>query len=292
MHYDRIDHVILPAASLDELAAPFQRLGLTLTPGVRHRGRGTENRAFFIGGGSTEFYIELLGITDAEAARRSQGEAFLQACAESRGLTAVTLSVRDMRGTLAALAERSIHASASEVFADEGRKICDVARLDITAQALVDLRLVAYVERPEERAARHEAAGLFRHTFPVRRLDHLAVVAPSLDETTGFWTDSLGVPVTGEVVTPTMIIRQLRIGDAVLELLGPATPDSVLARRPPGLVSMVAVEVEDLEAAVAQARAAGFSAPDAVTGVLPGTRTATIPAGELSGMALQLLQYV
>jgi hypothetical protein len=55
---------------------------------------------------------------------------------------------------------------------------------------------------------------------------------------------------------------------------------------------MVAVEVPDLAAAVEHVRAAGFTAPDPAPGVLPGTRTASIPGGELSGMSLQLLEYV
>jgi catechol 2,3-dioxygenase-like lactoylglutathione lyase family enzyme len=130
------------------------------------------------------------------------------------------------------------------------------------------------------------------HTFPLKRLDHLAAVAYDLDGQCRFWTDVLGVPVAGEVVTPTMVIRQLRIGDAVFELLGPNGPGSPIHRRPAGLVSMAAWEVADLPAAVAQARAAGFTVPDPAAGVLPGTRTATIPAAELGGVAMQLLQYV
>jgi catechol 2,3-dioxygenase-like lactoylglutathione lyase family enzyme len=130
------------------------------------------------------------------------------------------------------------------------------------------------------------------HTFPLRRLDHLAAVAHDLDKQCRFWDDVLGVPVFGEVRTPTMIIRQLKIGDAIFELLGPAGPDSPLHKRPAGLVSMAAWEVDDLPAAVAQARAAGFTVPDPAVGVLPGTHTATIPATELGGVAMQLLQYV
>ncbi len=130
------------------------------------------------------------------------------------------------------------------------------------------------------------------HTFPLKRLDHLAAVAHDLDKQCRFWEDVLGVPVAGEVVTPTMVIRQLRIGDAVFELLGPTGADSPIHKRPAGLVSMAAWEVADLPAAVAQARAAGFTVPDPAAGVLPGTRTATIPAAELGGVAMQLLQYV
>ena len=89
-----------------------------------------------------------------------------------------------------------------------------------------------------------------------------------------------------------MIIRQLKIGDAMLELLGPASPDSPMASRPAGQASMCAWEVPDLDEAVALARERGFTPSTPNTGVLPGTRVATIPGGELAGVGMQLLQYV
>jgi catechol 2,3-dioxygenase-like lactoylglutathione lyase family enzyme len=152
--------------------------------------------------------------------------------------------------------------------------------------------MIQYPEDGPTRHARHTEAGLHNHAFPLKRLDHLAAIAPDLETATGFWTETLGVPVWGEVRTPAVIVRQMRIGDAIFELLGPATPESPMASRPPGLISMAAFEVPDLDAAVAQARAAGFTPTEPATGVLPGTRTATIPAGELSGLSMQLLQYV
>jgi hypothetical protein len=78
----------------------------------------------------------------------------------------------------------------------------------------------------------------------------------------------------------------------MFELIGPASPDSPVASRPAGLSSMCSFEVPDLEGAVAQARAAGFDGTDPATGTLPGTRTARISADQLSGLTLQLLEYV
>jgi len=98
--------------------------------------------------------------------------------------------------------------------------------------------------------------------------------------------------VSGEIVTPTMVVRQLRIGDAVLELLGPASPDSPLWKRPPGLVSMASWEVRNLDAAIGQARTAGFTGTDPAVGPLPGTWIATIQGTELAAVNMQLLEYV
>ena len=65
-----------------------------------------------------------------------------------------------------------------------------------------------------------------KNTFPLKRLDHLAAVAPDLDEKTRFWTDVLGVPLAGEVKTPTMVVRQFRIGDAAIYSLRKSLPAS------------------------------------------------------------------
>ena len=291
MLYERIDHLIFHVASVEEAAAPYERLGLTLTPRLRHRG-GTENRVFFVGAGeSNEFYVELLSIADAAEFRAARGGDLPDGLLDGSAPPALMLRVSDLSGAGDELSGRGIRPSTREVFAEDGRKICDVAELEGTERGGVHVRLIQYAEAAG-RYARHAAAGYLSHALPLKRLDHLAAVAPDLEQTTRFWTDTLGVAVTGEITTPAMIIRQLKIGDAILELLGPATPDSPIRQRPPGLVRMAACEVGDLEAAVRAARAAGFNPPDPATGVLPGTRTSTIPAAELGGMAMQLLQYV
>ena len=134
--------------------------------------------------------------------------------------------------------------------------------------------------------------GLLGHALPLIRLDHLATVTHELDQKARFWADVLGVPVAGEVATPAMLIRQLKVGDAVLELLGPTSAESPIWKRTPGLVSMASWQVQDLDSAVAHARAAGFTVTDPAVGVLPGTRIATVQGGELAGVNLQMLQYV
>src|SRR5207248_113280 len=121
------------------------------------------------------------------------------------------------------------------------------------------------------------------HALPLKRLDHLAAVAPDLERSCTFWDEVLGVPTVGEVVSPTIVVRQLKIGDAILELLGPSTPDSPIRQRPPGLGSSCSFEVDDLEAVIAQARGAGFDVPDSRVGTLPGTRVTTVPSDQMSG---------
>ena len=262
-----------------------------LSPETRHENRGTHNRAFFVGDEHNEFYVELLGVHDEAAARAAGAARYVAAAAEGRGLSSVVLRVADLQETARELAVRGLNLSIEQVHAG-GRLVASAATLGDAERATVDLRVIQYPERADARYRRHEDAGLFGHRFPLKRLDHLAAAAPELEAVERYWEDVLGIAVSGEVRGPAMLIRQLAIGDAVLELLGPATPESPIRQRRPGLASMCAFEVEDIEAAVRAARAAGFSPPDPSPGPLPGTRVATIPAAELAGLGLQLLQYV
>jgi catechol 2,3-dioxygenase-like lactoylglutathione lyase family enzyme len=257
MRYEAINTLDLAANDPTATAAAYERLGLRLTPNT-------------LAGGSHSFRV----------GRGSGAVTALLRPGDNAGLSAVALRVTDLHDTLRSLASHGIAARSEPLPSGRGEQ----ARLPLSTQAGADLILV--------QSDRPAAADPPAHAFPLKRLDHLAAVAHDLDATTRFWVDVLGVPVTGEVLTPAMVIRQLAIGDAIMELLGPTTPDGHIHRRPPGLVSMAAWEVEDLAAAVAQARAAGFTVPDPATGILPGTRTAIIPAAELGGTAMQLLEYV
>ena len=56
-------------------------------------------------------------------------------------------------------------------------------------------------------------------------------------------------------------------------------------------LAAASADLDALDQAVAHARAAGFTVPDPAVGVLPGTRTATIPGAELAGLNMQMLEY-
>lgn len=292
MLVDAIDHVILPVADAKAAAEPFARLGLTLFPGTVHADAGTENAGFFVGGVGNGFYIEALSVADREAALRVHGEAFLSAAGAGRGLSGVVLRTGDLDTAVRVLQAHGLDCRVREVRGADGAKVCDVADVHGPCADPIGLRLIRYFPSHEERWARREAAGLTTHAFPLKRLDHLATVAPDLEAETRFWRDVMGVPLAGEVASPAMIIRQFQIGDAMFELLGPSSPQSPIASRPAGLASVVAFEVENLDDAITQARRLGFTPTPAEPGVLPGTRRASIPPDQFSGIALQLLQYV
>jgi catechol 2,3-dioxygenase-like lactoylglutathione lyase family enzyme len=290
--YEAIDHVLLPDASLGA-AAGFERLGLRVSPRRRSVGLGLETRMLAIGGDPNLFYVEWFAIDAPDVAEQTAVGRWFRALAEGPpALAAVVLRVADMRAALAELNRRGLQATAEVVTDGEGRRIADFAPLSGVERAGVRLALVAYAQPLAERFARYREAGLLAHDLPVKRLDHMAAMAPGLDDTTHFWTEMLGIPLAGKVTNPIMVIHQMRVGDVNFELLGPASAESPLAKRPPGLSSVIAVEVPDPQAAVARARAAGFTLNDAAPGVLPGTRTTTIAADQLGGLSLQLLEYV
>ncbi|MCC6177301.1 MAG: VOC family protein [Chloroflexi bacterium] len=310
MLYEAISLAILPVSDLAAASAPFERLGLTLSPVSHDAGLGVQSRTLIVGGPSNPFGLMMMSRAGGPAASPSDitfagagtaratdtGSANTGDALTARllarvggGLTAIVLRVTDLRAALDGLAGRGIQAQAHELRDAAGLKMGDAALLPDQPDAATSLGLVQWAAPLEGRSPSGTSN---QNGLRLKRLDHLAAVPPDLERACRFWEETLSIPVVGEVKTPTTVIRQLRIGDAMFELLGPATPDSPIASRPRGLGSMCSFEVDDLTAAVAHARAAGFTAPDPGPGALPGTHTSTIPGTETSGLNLQLLQYL
>jgi catechol 2,3-dioxygenase-like lactoylglutathione lyase family enzyme len=240
-------------------------------------------RTLHVGGPANLFAVCFL----AEAVADSPlSQPLRNVLAAGRPLFAVALRVTNLDTIISDLEAKGLAATRFREGGDE------MAWLPLHDRAGTDLVLVRHSRSQQERHDEAVQAALLAHAIPLRRLDHLAVVTHDLDEKARFWSGVLDVPVAGEVVTPAMVIRQFRLGDAVLELLGPASASSPLWLRPPGLVSMASWEVDEVEEAVRLARAAGFTVADPGPGPLPGTRIATVQGSELAGVNLQLLQYV
>lgn len=289
----RIDHLVAPVASLDAAAEAYGRLGLALTPRTVHAGRGTANRAAFVGRSAADFvYLELLAV-EAPAQLPPSRARYADVAASGGGLAAVAFTAdRPLDAALPPLAAAGAAIDRSAVRADDGRLVVDAALAAGIPAIPFPILLVDYPGGLDARFERSRSLGRFDHRFPLARLDHLAVLAPDLDAATRTWVDLLGLAVAGEIAAPGMVIRQLRCGDAVIELLAPVGDASPLAGRPAALLPVAAWEVAGpLDAAAAFARERGFSCPAPSPGVIPGTRRTTIPAAELGGVAMQLLEY-
>ncbi|MEZ5412260.1 MAG: VOC family protein [Acidimicrobiales bacterium] len=292
MELTGIDHVILATSDLGAAAARWQALGLQLTPPMRHADASTENSVFFVGDGAgTEFYVELLAVHDRVRAQ-AEGRRDLLDAVDRGGLYRLMLQVGSAAAAVATLTAGGIEVSSRDVWRDDRSLIGTVVEPVGPTAAGCPFALIAYEGGPDARRARHEAAGLFRHDLPLARLDHLAVIAPGgVEAACAFWDAVLGVPVTGRVTGRGMDIRQLRIGDATLEIIGPDGADSPVRQRPAGLASVTAFEVSDLDAVVADVRRRGFELADPAPGVLPRSRVSTVGAEQLGGLALQLIAF-
>ena len=286
---ERIDHIVCIVPDLDAASAPYEKLGLTLTPPFRFESNGVTNRALFVGESAANlFYLEMISVFDEDLVRASGRSAYL-----SGGAVGLGFGVADVLSSAAQLTKAGYAAPVESVVRPDGSRIIDIAPVETRGVIPFRVTIAQYPESWDARFNRSESFGRLKHTFPLRRLDHLAAVAPDIEGACRFWSEVLGVPVYGEIRTPQLIIRQLKIGDAVLELLGPTGPDSPMSARPASLAAMAAWEVSGtLDEAVALARERGFSPSEPEAGVIPGTRRSTIPGAELGGIGMQLLEYL
>ena len=96
----------------------------------------------------------------------------------------------------------------------------------------------------------------------LKRLDHVAVLVPDLDEALAFWRDQLGLTLDHMETISSMAVKIafLPLGESEIELVQPTTEDSglakFLAKRGPGL-HHICIEVEDIGAKLVDLRASG-----------------------------------
>lgn len=96
----------------------------------------------------------------------------------------------------------------------------------------------------------------------LKRLDHVAVLVPDLEEALSFWQDQLGLSLDHVETISSMAVKIafLPLGESEIELVQPITDDSGLAKflekRGPGL-HHICIEVEDIAAKLADLRSSG-----------------------------------
>jgi methylmalonyl-CoA epimerase len=94
----------------------------------------------------------------------------------------------------------------------------------------------------------------------IRRVDHVGIAVRSLEQGLRFWSDALGMKVSGTEVVESEGVRVafLPAGDSRLEILEPTRPDSPIARfldkRGEGIHHLT-LEVEDVQATLDRLRA-------------------------------------
>jgi methylmalonyl-CoA/ethylmalonyl-CoA epimerase len=139
------------------------------------------------------------------------------------------------------------------------------------------------------------------------RIDHVAIVVKSLDESLGFYRDALGLHVSRVEDNPAEGVRIafLPLGDCEIELLEPLTPDPSLTgrgekggggvarflERRGGGLHHVCIEVPDIEAAMARLLAGGAKMIDDAPRIRPdGIRYAFVHPRSTGGVLLELYE--
>ncbi len=97
----------------------------------------------------------------------------------------------------------------------------------------------------------------------IKKVNHIAVVVPSLDEAMKFWVEALGLALERVESVPRegVDVAFLPVGESEIELLQPTDPESGVARylekRGAGL-HHVCLEVDDITATLERLKTAGI----------------------------------
>lgn len=128
------------------------------------------------------------------------------------------------------------------------------------------------------------------------KINHLGIATKDIDEALKFWSDALGLEnVHTEVVEDQKVrVAMLPIGESRIELLEPASEDSPISKfleKRGGGIHHIAVEVEDIEAALVQLKAKGMRLIDESPRVgAEGCLVAFVHPSASNGVLLELVQ--
>ena len=128
------------------------------------------------------------------------------------------------------------------------------------------------------------------------KINHIGIATKGIDEALKFWSDALGLDnVHTEIVVDQKVkVAMLPLGESRIELLEPTSDDSpiskFLAKRGPG-IHHIAVEVDDIEAALANLKSQGMRLIDESPRVgAEGCLVAFVHPASTGGVLLELVQ--
>ena len=131
----------------------------------------------------------------------------------------------------------------------------------------------------------------------IKRIAHLGVAIKDLDAPKKLYGENLQLENKGEEVVATQKVQVsfFQVGESSIELLLPTAPDSPVAKflenKGEGFHHL-ALEVEDIDAAVAELKAGGVRLIDETPREgAHGTRVAFIHPKSTFGLLLELVQY-
>jgi len=128
------------------------------------------------------------------------------------------------------------------------------------------------------------------------KINHLGIATKGIDEALNFWSDALGLEnVHTEVVEDQKVrVAMLPIGESRIELLEPTSEDSPISKfleKRGGGIHHIAVEVDDIEASLAQLKAKGMRLIDESARIgAEGCLVAFVHPASANGVLLELVQ--
>lgn len=128
------------------------------------------------------------------------------------------------------------------------------------------------------------------------KINHLGIATKSIDEALKFWSDALGLEnVHTEIVEDQKVrVAMLPIGESRVELLEPTAADSPISKfleKRGGGIHHIAVEVDDIEAALTRLKASGMRLIDEQPRIgAEGCLVAFVHPASTSGVLLELVQ--
>lgn len=130
------------------------------------------------------------------------------------------------------------------------------------------------------------------------KINHLGIATKNIEEALAFWSDALGIEnVHTEVVEDQKVrVAMLPIGDSRIELLEPTSDDSPISNfldKRGGGIHHIAVEVDDIVAALEKMKARGMRLIDESPRVgAEGSLVAFVHPSSTNGVLLELVQTV
>ena len=128
------------------------------------------------------------------------------------------------------------------------------------------------------------------------KINHLGIATKGIDEALKFWEDALGLEnVHTETVEDQKVrVAMLPLGESRIELLEPTSEDSPISKfleKRGGGIHHVAVEVEDIRAALAKLKAEGARLIDEEPRIgAEGCLVAFVHPSSANGVLLELVQ--
>ena len=130
------------------------------------------------------------------------------------------------------------------------------------------------------------------------KINHLGIATKDIEEALKFWEDALGLEnIHTEVVEDQKVrVAMLPLGESRIELLEPTSEDSPISKfleKRGGGIHHIAVEVEDIEAALAKLKRTGARLIDEKPRIgAEGCLVAFVHPASTNGVLLELVQEI